>query len=91
LRKHLKPATKKLGLSGVTWHALRHSHATMLDGVGTPIGKMQSLPGHSTPDVTREIYRHAIPAEHHRAVENVEQLLFGPKWTQVRQPTAAVQ
>jgi integrase len=27
LRKHLKPAAKKLGLPGVTWHLLRHSHA----------------------------------------------------------------
>ena len=43
LRKHLKPAAKKLGLPGVTWHLLRHSHATMLDSVGTPIGTMQSL------------------------------------------------
>ncbi len=33
LRKHLKPAAKKLGLPGVTWHLLRHSHATMLDVV----------------------------------------------------------
>jgi integrase len=28
LRKHLKPAAEKLGLSGVTWHLLRHSHVT---------------------------------------------------------------
>jgi hypothetical protein len=33
----------------------------MLDSVGTPIGTMQSLLGHSTPDITREIYLHAIP------------------------------
>jgi integrase len=26
LRKHLEPAAKKLGLPGVTWHLLRHSH-----------------------------------------------------------------
>jgi integrase len=43
LRKHLKPAAKKLGLPGVTWHLLRHSHATMLDSAGTPQGTMQSL------------------------------------------------
>jgi len=79
LRKHLKPAAKKLGLPGVTWHLLRHSHATMLDGVGTPIGTMQSLLGHSTPEITREIYLHAIPEEQRRAVESVERLVFGPK------------
>jgi len=86
LRKHLKPAAKKLGLPGVTWHLLRHSHATMLDSVGTPIGTMQSLLGHSTPDITREIYLHAIPEEQRRAVESVERLVFGPKWTQVQAP-----
>ncbi len=37
LRKHLKPSAKKLGLPGVTWHLLRHSHAMMLDSVGTPL------------------------------------------------------
>jgi integrase len=79
LRKHLKPAAKKLGLSGVTWHLLRHSHATMLDGVGTPIGTMQALLGHSAPEITREIYLHAIPEEQRRAVESVERLVFGPK------------
>jgi hypothetical protein len=29
--------------------------ATMLDVVGTPIGTMQSLLGHSAPEITREI------------------------------------
>jgi integrase len=38
LRKQLKPAAAKLRLPSVTWHLLRHSHATMLDSVGTPIG-----------------------------------------------------
>ena len=87
LRKHLKPAAKKLGLPGVTWHLLRHSHATMLDVVGTPNGMMQSLLGHSTPEITREIYLHKIPEEQRRAVESVERFVFGPKWTQVQPST----
>ncbi|HKM67269.1 MAG TPA: tyrosine-type recombinase/integrase [Candidatus Acidoferrum sp.] len=75
----LKPAAKKSGLSGVTWHLLRHSHATMLDVVGTPIGTMQSLLGHSAPEITREIYLHAIPEEQRRPVNSVEKLIFGPQ------------
>jgi len=39
--------------------------------------------GHSGPEITREIYLHAIPEEQRRAVESVERLVFGPKWTQV--------
>jgi integrase len=79
LRKHLKPAAKKLGLSGVAWHLLRHSLATMRDVVGTPIGTMQALLGHAPPEIAREIHLHAIPEEQRRAVESVETLVLGPK------------
>ena len=79
LRKHLKPAARRLGISRETWHLLRHGHATMLDGVGTPLGTMQSLLGHSSPEITREIYLHAIPEGQRRAVESVERLVLGPK------------
>jgi integrase len=85
LRKHLKPVARKPGLPDVTWHLLRQSHATMLDVVGTPLGTMQALLGHSTPGITREIYLHAIPEEQRRAVESVERLVFGPTWTQVQE------
>ena len=50
---------------------------------------MQSLLGHSTPEIhTLEIYLHAVPEEQRRAVESVERLVFGPKWTQgIQAPT----
>ena len=47
---------------------------------------LQSLLGHSSPEITREIYLHRIPEEQRRAVESVERLVFGPKWTQVQAP-----
>ncbi len=84
LRKHVKAVARRLGMPGATWHSLRHCHATMLDVVGTPLGTMQSLLGHATPEITREVYLHGVPEEQRRAVENVERLVFGPKWTQVR-------
>jgi len=62
---------------------LRHCHATLLDAVGAPLGTVQALLGHASPEVTRQIYLHAIPEEQRRAVEKVEKLLIGPKWTQV--------
>jgi integrase len=81
LKSYAKPAAKKMGLH-VNWHLLRHSYATMLDGVGTPLGTTQSL-GHAAPEITREYYLHAIPAEQRRAVESVERLVLGLNWTQV--------
>ena len=83
LRRQLGPAWKKLGLPKVTWHALRHCHATLLDAVGAPLGSVQALLGHASPEVTRQIYLHAIPGEQRRAVERVGKLLIGPKRTQV--------
>ena len=83
LNRQLKPTCAKLGLEGVTWHWLRHANATLLDAVGTPLGTMQDLLGHSSAAVTREIYLHSIPAEARKAVQRVEILLIGPKWTQV--------
>ena len=91
LRKHVKPAARKLGLPNVTWHLLRHCYATMLDCVGTPVGTMQSLLGHAAPEITREVYLHAIPEEQRRAVTSVEKLIFGPKWTQVSASEASLE
>ncbi|HEX6501967.1 MAG TPA: tyrosine-type recombinase/integrase [Terriglobales bacterium] len=65
----LKPTCKKLGLVGVNWHWLRHANATLLDALGTPLGTVQSLLGHSSAEVTREVYLHAIPADARAAVE----------------------
>lgn len=83
LRRHLRPACQKLGLVGIGWHSLRHAHATLLDAAGAPLGTVQALLGHSSPEITREIYIHAIPDDQRQAVQRVEALVFGPKWTQV--------
>ena len=85
LHRHLQPTCKKLGLPRISWHTLRHCHATLLDAAGAPLGTVQALLGHSSPEVTRQIYLHAIPAEQRRAVEEVEKLLVGPKWTQIEE------
>ena len=56
-----------------------HGHATLLDAVGTPLGTVQALLGHSSPAITREVYLHAVPADARKAVEKVEDLVIGPK------------
>ena len=74
---------QEAGIVGVTWHWLRHANATLLDAVGTPLGTVQALLGHSSPEITREVYLHSIPADARAAVEKVEDLLNRPKLTQV--------
>lgn len=82
LNRQLKPVCKELGLTGVNWHWLRHANATLLDAVGTPLGTVQALLGHSSSELTRETYIHSVPADARRAVTEVEKLI-GPKWTQI--------
>ncbi len=79
LKRQVQPACKGLGLVGLGWHWLRHAHATLLDSVGTPLGTVQALLGHSSSEITREVYLHSIPADARSAVQKVEQLLIGPK------------
>jgi integrase len=83
--RQLVPACRKLKLAGVNWHALRHCNATLLDSVGTPLGTVQALLGHSSSDLTREVYVHSLPAGAREAVEKVEALVIGPKRTQIEE------
>jgi integrase len=82
LNRQLKPACKALGLTGVNWHWFRHANATLLDSVGTPLGTVQALLGHSSSEITRDTYIGSVPADARKAVEGVENLI-GPKWTRV--------
>ena len=82
LNRQLKPICEKLGLKGVTWHWFRHANATLQGAVGTPLGTIQAMLGHSSPDITREVYLHSVPADGRKAARSVEGLI-GPKWTQV--------
>jgi integrase len=83
LHRQLQPTCEKLGLPKITWHSLRHCHATLLDAVGAPLGTVQAQLGHASSEVTRQIYLHAIPAQQRRAVKGVERLVIGPKRTQI--------
>jgi len=82
VNRQLKPTCKRLGLTGVGWHWLRHAHATLLDAVGTPLGTAQALLGHSSSEITREVYLHSIPAGAKAAVQKVEDPVIRPKLTQ---------
>ncbi len=82
LRRQLRPVCNKLGMHEITWHSLRHSPATMLDASGASLGTVQALLGHSTSEITREVYLHAIPEDQRRAVECVESLILGLNRTQ---------
>jgi integrase len=83
LRRALRPACVAAGVPRITWHSLRHTHATLLAAQGEPVKTIQSQLRHSTVRLSLELYTHQIPSSQREAVERLDEQLFGPKWTQV--------
>ncbi len=76
-RRHLHPACKKAGLPLLGWHAFRHTHATLLGDSGGSLKIAQAQLGHSSSQVTAEVYTHVVPESHRAAVEKLEQSVLG--------------
>src|SRR5712691_3214871 len=85
LERVLRPAARAAGLERVTWHQLRHIHASVLHDIGVPAKIAQQQLGHATVETTLNFYTHAIPDTHRRAIESLEEALFPvvPKCSQV--------
>ena len=64
-------ACRKAGISGVTWHTLRHTFASRLVDRGADIVTVQQLLGHSTVTVTMR-YTHTNLDSKRAAVEKLE-------------------
>ena len=65
----IRGAMLKAGLSGVSLHSLRHSHASELLSKGVPITAVSERLGHASPNITLGIYSHALPADDRLAAE----------------------
>lgn len=72
---HLKAAEKRLGLSSVNVHGLRHSYATRLLELGESIQVISTLLGHSTVEVTQEVYLHVLKDLKLETAKKVDQIL----------------
>jgi integrase len=72
----LRPTCKKLGLRPISWHVLRHTHATWLSESGATIRAVQDILGQSDVETTLRVYTHSVPESKRRAVSNVAALLF---------------
>ena len=75
-KRQLRPACLRAGLAPINWHALRHTHGTLLHEQGTPLRVAQAQLGHSHMTTTLEIYTHASVNAQRQAVEQLENQLF---------------
>lgn len=75
-KRHLVPACRLARLTPIGWHALRHTHATLLHGEGVPLRVAQAQLGHAHMSTTLEIYTHATDGAQREAVAKLERIVF---------------
>ncbi len=75
-KRQLRSACQLAKLKPFGWHALRHTHSTLLHSLGTPLRVVQALLGHSRSTTTLEIYTHAPTDDQRAAVVKLEGILF---------------
>ncbi|MGH9353556.1 MAG: site-specific integrase [Terriglobia bacterium] len=62
----------KLGLKGVRFHGLRHSHASQLLRQRVPVKTVQERLGHANATITLNTYAHVLAGDDRLAVDNFE-------------------
>jgi integrase len=77
LTKVLQPAAEAARLGRVTWHQFRHVHSSLLNDLKVPVKIAQEQLGHASISTTLNIYTHVVDASHRKAVEDLEDRLFG--------------
>jgi integrase len=66
-----------IGMPDVTFHALRHTHASQLIDAGVDIVTISKRLGHSKPDITLRIYAHLFRKDDGKAAAAINTIL-GP-------------
>lgn len=73
LYKHyFLPTAARLGLTGLKWHSLRHTYASLMAGAGVDIYKVSRWMGHSNVSVTDGIYTHLFAADHSSDMDKLD-------------------
>jgi integrase len=72
LTQKFRQAMRKLKLAGVTFHSLRHTHASQLIASGMDVLTISRRLGHASPAITLTVYGHLFANTDARAAEIME-------------------
>lgn len=64
-------------LKGVTFHTLRHTHASLLLAAGVPLNVVQERLGHERASTTLDIYAHVLPGSQEKYADMFAEILEG--------------
>jgi len=75
LSRQFPIAVEKAGLPRITFHGLRHSHATQMLVAGVHMKVASERLGHSGIGITMDLYSHVLPGAQEEAVAKVDRAL----------------
>jgi integrase len=75
LRRHLKPAGRRIGAPWLSWHVLRRTHCTLLQRAGGSLRDAQAQMGHAKGSTTLDYYTLEMPDSQREAVENLARMM----------------
>ena len=67
-----------IGMPDITFHALRHTHASQLIDAGVDIVTIAKRLGHSSPNITLKVYAHLFRQKDDKAAAAINEALA--KW-----------
>jgi integrase len=73
-RRKLEKTAGELGLPVLTFHDLRHLHGSLLVALGVPLKIVQARLGHSSVEVTGDVYAHLLPGSDQDAADRLSGL-----------------
>lgn len=74
-RQSYEKFIKKIGLEYKKPHALRHAHVSMLVAAGVDVKTISQRVGHSSIDITLDIYAHAFKENDKKAAQKIDDIL----------------
>jgi integrase len=66
-----------VGMPEVTFHALRHTHASQLIDAGVDVVTISRRLGHASPTVTLQVYAHLFRKDDSKASDAINEALAG--------------
>jgi integrase len=79
LSAYFRDVMKRAGFDGITFHGLRHSHATILLGWNVHPKKVSERLGHSSTKLTMDTYSHVTPTMQDEVANLLDEKLFSDK------------
>ena len=80
----------ELGMPEITFHGLRHTHASQLIDAGVDIVTISKRLGHASPDVTLRVYAHLFHRDDDKAAAAINAALAGAAWFMIATRAARV-